>query len=247
VRRDSRLSLAFAAAILCGPIAAPARAGSPPYATDDTEIADKRGMAVIVQSTARPGAHFNMLAFDLTLPLSPRWEMTFVPRFAESRHGEARASGLGDTEVEVKYQLQSETESRPAIALEPNLTFATAAKHLGAGRLTIGLPVLVSKRLGPWRLSGQLGFERVGWKPGDDHAPVSLLLERTLNDRLTVGVEVANDLPMRRPGHGSGEVNVGASWAIRDGLVLQTAFGRRLAGGGAPADLHSTVALAVEF
>jgi hypothetical protein len=247
--RTPRLALGAAAtAMACGLIAAaPARADSPPYVTDDTGIADKLELMSFVRSAWHPGARFTTFGLDLVLPLNERWELTFAPRFEDARHGDRRATGLGDTEVAVKYLVQSETASRPAIALEPNLTFPTAAKHLGAGRLTIDLPVLISKTLGPWKLSGQFGFEREGFNPVDDHAPISLLLERTMSERLTLGVEVAHDLPMRRPGHGTSEVNVGASWVIRDGLALQTAFGRRLAGEDTAADLHSTLALAVEF
>ena len=224
-----------------------AHADAPPYDTTDTGIADKLELTSFLRVAAHPGAHFNTLGFDLAVPLGERWDLTLVPRFAESRHGDRRAAGFGDTEVALKYLVQAETDSRPAIAFEPNLTFPTGGKRLGEGRIAMELPVLVSKNFGPWKLSGQIGFERVGFEAGDDHAPLSLLLERTWGERLTLGVEVANDLPMRRPGHGSSEVNVGASWVIRDGLVLQTAFGRRLAGEDTSADLHSTLAFAVEF
>jgi Putative MetA-pathway of phenol degradation len=242
-----RQCLTLTAILLCGAGALPARADAPPYATTDTDIADKLELSSFVRSAGHDGRQFNTMGFDLAVPLAPRWEFTLVPRFAQTRGGAHDDLGLGDTEVAVKYLLLAETDARPAIALEPNMTFPTGGQRLGEGRVAVEIPVLISKSFGPWKVSGQVGFERVGLKANDDHAPVSLLVERTITERLSLGAELANDLPMRRPGQGSTEANVGAAWTFRDGLKLQTAFGRRLASRDATADLHSTVALAVEF
>jgi hypothetical protein len=239
---------AFAAAIACGAItAAPARAEAPPYVTTDTGIADKLELATFVSVAAHDGVGFSTLGFDLAVPLAPAWELTLVPRFAETRHDDQRTFGFGDTEVAVKFRALSETDDRPAVAFEPNLTFPTGGRRLGEGRMAIELPVLVSKGFGPWRVSGQVGFEQVGFKTPEDHAPVSLLVERTMTEHLTLGAELADDLPMRRASQGETEINFGAAWTFRDGLMLQSAFGRRLATQDTPADLHSTIALAVEF
>jgi Putative MetA-pathway of phenol degradation len=243
-----RQRLAFAVAVACGVIAAaPARAEAPPYVTTDTDIADKLELATFVSLAAHDGGHFSTLGFDLAVPLAPAWELTLVPRFAEAHHDDQGAIGFGDTEVAVKYLALSETDSRPAVAFEPNITFPTGGRRLGEGRVAIEIPLLVSKGVGPWRVSGQVGFERVGFKTPEDHAPVSLLVERTMTEHLSLGAELANDLPMRRPSQGSTEVNFGAAWTFHDGLKLQSAFGRRLATQDTPADLHSTIALAVEF
>ncbi|HEX3366723.1 transporter [Phenylobacterium sp.] len=239
---------ACAAAFACGMIAAaPARAEAPPYVTTDTNIADKLELATFVRVAAHDGARFSTLGFDLAVPLAPAWELTLVPRFAQARHGDRRTLGLGDSEVALKYLAFPETESRPAVAFEPNVTFPTGGQRLGERRVAIELPVLVSKGFGPWRVTGQLGFERVGFKTPEDHGPVSLLVERAMTEHLTLGAELANDLPMRRPSQGETEFNFGAAWTFHDGLKLQSAFGRRLATQETPADLHSTIALAVEF
>jgi hypothetical protein len=227
--------------------AASARAEAPPYVTTDTDIVDKLELSTFVGVAAHDSAHFSTFGFDLAVPLAPAWELTLVPRFAEARHDDRHASGLGDTEVAVKFLALPETDSRPAVAFEPNLTFPTGGRRLGGGRVAIELPVLTSKRFGPWRVSGKIGFERVGFKTPEDHAPVSLLIERTMTEHLTLGAELANDLPMRRPSQGETEINFGAAWTFHDGLKLQSAFGRRLATDDTPADLHCTIALAVEF
>jgi len=239
---------AFAAAMACGATtAAPARAEAPPFVTTDTDIADKLELATFVSVAAHDGVHFSTLGFDLAVPLAPSWELTLVPRFAQAGHGDQRESGFGDTEIAVKYLALSETDGRPAVAFEPNLTFPTGGRRLGEGRVAIEIPLLISKGFGPWRVSGQVGFERLGFKAPEDHAPMSLLLERTMSEHLSLGAELANDLPMRRPSQGETDVNFGAAWTFHDGLKLQSAFGRRLASQDTPADLHSTVALAVEF
>lgn len=240
---------AVAAAIMAyGAIAAaPARAEAPPYVTTDADIADRLELSSFIRVAAHDSAHFSILGFELAVPLAPAWELSLDPRFAEARHGGQHTSGLGDTEVAVKFLALSETDRRPAVTFEPNITFPTGRRRLGAGRVAIEIPVLVSKRFGSWRVSGQFGFERVGIKTPEYHAPVSLLVGRTMIEHLTLGAEVANDLPMRRPHRGETEVNFGAAWTFNDGLKLQSAFGRRLATEDTPADLHSTIALAVAF
>jgi hypothetical protein len=243
-----RRFISLAAAMVCGSIAAaPARAEAPPFVTTDTDIADRLELATFLSVAAHQDVRFSTLGFDLAVPLAPAWELTLVPRLAESRHGDRYRSGFGDTEVAVKRLVFSETDTWPAVAFEPNLAFPTGGRRLGEGRVAIEIPLLVSKGFGPWRVSGQIGFERVGFKTPEDHAPASILVERTMTEHLTLGAELANDLPMRRPSQGETEINFGAAWTFHDGLKLQSAFGRRLATQDTPAGLHSTVALAVEF
>ena len=237
-----------AAAVLCALASdTPARADAPPYATTDTGIADKLEFTGFAQSITQGRIGVDVLGLDLAIPLAPRWEMTIVPRMALVSDGDRRVMGVGDTEIAVKYLLLSETAVLPAIAIEPNLTIPTGGRRLGDGQVAIEIPLLISKAFGAWRLSGQFGYARDGFDARADHAPVSLLLERTIAKNFSLGVEIANDLPMRRPSRGPVQVNLGGSWAIRDGLVFEAALGRRLVSASEPADLHSCFALAIEF
>jgi hypothetical protein len=239
---------ALAAALLCGLIrGSPALADSPPYATTDTAIADRPELVSFLQSAIHAGAHSNTLGFDLAIPIAPRWELTVEPRFVEAAHGDRRAAGLGDTELAAEYLWLSETAHRPAIAIEPNLTLPTAQRGLGEGRVAIEMLLLIGKTFGPWKLSGQFGLERVGLDARADYTPVSLLIERAVTRRLSLGVEYANDLPMRTPGSGQTEVNAGATWWLREGLSLQAVLGRRLPSRDTPADFHSCLAFSVEL
>ena len=242
-----RLAIAIAAFLSGLSAVAPARADAPPYVTNDTEIADKLELSPFLQWSGRGRISVDTVGVDVAIPLAARWEMSIVPRFARIETPEGRLAGLGDTEVAVKYLAAPETALWPAIALEPNITFPTGGRRMGDGVVAIEVPLLISKAFGPWRLSGQLGYEREGAHARDDHAPISLLLERTIAKDFNLGVEIANDVPMRRPGHGSVEANLGGSWAIRDGLALHVAIGRRLASADASADVHTCLALAVEL
>jgi hypothetical protein len=243
----SRWALSAVAVLCTLASGAPARADAPPYATTDTGIADKLEFTGFAQSITQGRIGVDVLGLDLAIPLAPRWEMTIVPRMAVVSDGDRRAMGVGDTEIAVKYLVLPETNALPAIAIEPNLTIPTGGRRLGDGQVAIEVPVLISKAFGAWRVSGQVGYARDGFDGRADHAPVSLLLERTIAKNFSLGVEIANDLPMRRPSRGSAQVNLGGSWAIRDGLVFEAALGHRLASASEPADLHSCFALAIEF
>jgi hypothetical protein len=226
---------------------APAWADAPPYATTDTDIADKLELKSFLGSEAKNHWSANTLGFDLAIPLAPRWEMTVVPRLTAVDGRRRSMVGFGDTEIAVKYLTMSESASWPAIAIEPNLTLPTGSRHMGDGSIALQLPVLISKGFGPWRLSGQFAFERDVMRARNDRAPLSLLLERTVTKNVTVGAEIAESLSMRRPNQGQLETNIGAGWAIRDGLRLEATIGRRLAGGGEPADVHSCLSLDIEL
>lgn len=224
-----------------------ARADSPPYETTDTEIADKLELMSFVTEAHGPHQQIVTGAFDLAVPLAKRWEMTIVPSWSTVRQPGFSAQGLGDTEIAFKYLAVEESASLPAVAVEPNFTLPTGdrSKGLGEGVTQAELPVLVSKHWGPVRLTGRFGYARSG---ADEFAPVSILAERSfMDERLRLGVEAAGDLPLRRPSDVRGEVNVGASWKIRDGLELQAMVGRRTAGGEDEPRYHSRLVLRTEF
>jgi hypothetical protein len=243
--------LALAGAILCGLAGAtPARADGQAFATNEAEIGDQLELTSFVRSAVHGGRHFNANGLNLSIPIGQRWALELAPRLAEvgggGSGGGGRATGQGDTEIAVKYLVVTETDAWPAIALEPNLTVPTGGRR-GGGQVAIQISLLTAKTFGAWRLSGQFGYERQGSKTGDDHAPVSLLVERTVTKRLSLGAELVHDQPMRRHDRGSTEINVGGGWAIYDGLVLQAAVGRRLATPDESADFHSSFTLAVAF
>jgi hypothetical protein len=123
----------------------------------------------------------------------------------------------------------------------------TGGRRFGDDLVELELPILASKAWGPWSLSGEFGYERDGATSRNDHAPLSLLLERAVTGRFSVGVEMADDIPFRSGRRASLETNVGGDWTIRDGLQLELMVGRRTIGVDGPADLHSCLALAVEF
>jgi len=242
-----RRALPLAAMVAAVLAASAVRADSPPYETTDTEIADKLELMSFVTEAHGPHQQIVTGAFDLAIPLARRWEMTIVPSWSMVREPGLRAEGLGDTEIAFKYLAMEESASLPAIAIEPNFTLPTGdrSKGLGEGVTQVELPVLVSKHWGPVRLTGRFGYARSG---ADEFAPVSVLAERSfMDERFRLGVEAAGDLPLRRPSDLRGEVNVGGSWKLRDGLEIQAMVGRRTAGGQDEPRYHSRFVLRSEF
>jgi hypothetical protein len=244
MRRALPLAAMLAAVLAAAPAA---RADSPPYETTDTEIADKLELMSFVTEAHGPHQQIVTGAFDLAIPLARRWEMTIVPSWSTVHEPGLRAEGLGDTEIAFKYLAVEESATTPATAVEPNFTLPTGdrSKGLGEGVTQVELPVLVSKHWGPVRLTGRFGYARSG---ADEFAPVSILAERSfMDERFRLGVEAAGDLPLRRPSDLRGEVNVGGSWKLREGLEIQAMVGRRTAGGQDEPRYHSRLVLRTEF
>jgi hypothetical protein len=239
--------LALSAALCALGLAPSAHADSPPYLTTDTEPAEKIQAAPFVEASAMSGGYELTYAVDTAIPLAPGWEMTLVPRLVTIGDGRTAATGLGDTEIAVKYLAWSDKDAQVTIAFEPNVVLPTGGRRFGDDLVELELPILASKAWGPWSLSGEFGYERDGATSRNDHAPLSLLLERAVTGRFSVGVEMADDIPFRSGRRASLETNVGGDWTIRDGLQLELMVGRRTIGVDGPADLHSCLALAVEF
>ena len=235
-------------AALCTLAFAPsAHADSPPYLTTDTAPADKIEATPFLDTSATNGGYGLTYAVDTAIPLATGWEMTLVPRVVTIGDGRGAATGLGDTEIAVKYLAWSDKAAQLSIAFEPNIVLPTGGRRFGNDLVEAELPILVSKAWGPWSLSGEFGYERDGAEPRNDHAPLSLLLERAVAGRFSLGAEIGDDVPLRSGRRASREANLGGGWTIRDGLQLQVMVGRRTVGLDGPADVHSCLALAVEF
>ena len=239
--------LALSAALSALASAPSAHADSPPYLTTDTEPADKIEATPFLDTSAMSGGYVLTYAVDTAIPLATGWEMTVVPRVVTIGDGRGAVTGIGDTEIAVKYLAWSDKDAQLTIAFEPNVVLPTGGRRFGDDLVEAELPILVSKAWGPWSLSVEFGYERDGAASRNDHAPLSLLLERAVAGRFSVGAEIADDIPFRSGRGASREANLGGGWTIRDSLQLQLMVGRRTVGLDGPADLHSCLALAVEF
>jgi hypothetical protein len=210
----------------------PAAAG-PPFQTDDPEpvpfhhyeaygfgVFDHRSGATFLQA---PALEFNVGA-------APNLQLHVVVPMAYQTPG--HQFGVGDVELGVKYRFVQESARRPQIGVFPMLELPTgdAGRGLGNGSLWARLPVWLQKSHGPWTTYGGVGYE-VNHAPGmKDSLFAGWLLQRRLDERLTLGAEVFSQQAQEVGGRGTTFVDAGGYLNFRENLSLLFMLGHAVAG-----------------
>jgi hypothetical protein len=224
-----RLVCALAGLVVAA-LAGPARCDSPPYDTTDLDIADGLQLGLVTSQARDDGGDLAHESLEIGIPVAPRWELDITPTYAWSRRQGVRRGGPGDTEAEFKILALAETAARPAFGFNPTVVLPTGRGRdgLGEGVFQVELPVVATKGFGPYRLTAQAAYARSG---SLNHAPMSVLFEHSLGQRLRLGAEVMVDPPLGRGPGLEAEVNLGGVWQVTRKVALHAVIGHGLAGG----------------
>lgn len=126
-------------------------------------------------------------------------------------HGGRSRWGYGDTELGAKYRFLHETARRPQVGIFPLIEVPTGNEDrgLGNGTAQVFLPLWVQKSLGPWTTYGGAGYS---YETGGDHQRFwrfGWLLQRDLNEHITIGAEVYHETAPEVGGDGHTAFNLG--------------------------------------
>lgn len=215
--------------------ATPALAG-PPFLTDDPEPVDYHHFefyTFTTQDKAPDGTNITGPAIEYNIGAAPNVQIHFVVPFAfSSPVGGPNTSGLGDTEIGVKYRFVQETNNRPQIGIFPMIEVPTgnADKGLGNGRAWFRLPVWVQKSWGPWTTYGGGGVA-INHAPGaQDYGFAGWLLQRDFGDHHTFGGEIFYQGSPAVGGQASTFYNVGGVFKPSDGFNVLYSVGHTISG-----------------
>jgi hypothetical protein len=226
-------ALAFALVFATTPLA---WAGSP-FLTDDPETVPYHHKEFYIFSTLdeapdrktiqAPAFEFNFgVVPDLQLHLEAPYTSVYPERGSAEQ-------GIGDTEVGIKYRFVDEVGNRPQVGIFPAAELPTgdADRGLGNGRLWWRLPLWVQKSWGAWTSYGGGGYA-VNHAPGmRDYWFGVWLLQRQLNEHLTLGGEVFAQQADVEDGKSSTLLNFGGTYDIRTcGCSLLFSGGHSVAG-----------------
>ena len=188
-----RTALCFA---VCGSLASPAFAGLPLETESAYLPAKGHGLFEFAYEyqTSSEGKE-SALPFVFDYGLTDRLMVTIEPVAAVSIRPKVgpSASGFGDTEVALTYLVAPETESRPAFAVAGEIKFPTANDPLiGTGKTDYRLYGIVSKTVGKYSFSGNLGYTFVGSPSGTslgNAVDYAISAQYAATDRLTLCAE----------------------------------------------------------
>ena len=221
----------FACALLC----LPALAG-PPFKTDDPEPVDLGHLEFYVFAAGQrvPGESSGIgPAIEFNYGILPDTQFHIVAPVAYDRPEGARGnSGLGDTEIGIKFRFLHETDSRPQIGIFPLVEIPTgdAEKNLGAGHTQVYLPVWIQKGWGAWTTYGGYGWWRNPGEGNRNWTYAGWLLQRDLGEHLTLGGEAFHTTASTLDGRASNGFDIGGQVNIGEKHHLLFSIGRNFSG-----------------
>ena len=152
-----------------------------------------------------------------------------VPWLLVDESGRTR-SGIGPSNVGVKWRFYDSGDTGRSISIYPQLEFASPGssveRGLVEGDTTLFLPVEFVQPLGPVSMNLEVGY--LVSDPGDELV-LGVALGRELGDRLELLAEVWGFEPVSG-GEGLWVANLGVRYGLREGLTLLMAGGRGVAG-----------------
>lgn len=207
----------------------------PPFVTDDPEPPPPGGWEInipfILERT--PGkTEMDAPLFDLNYGL-PDIQLKAEFPIEVVREDEAgTAAGAGDLVLGVKWRFYNNEKSQLQIGMYPQLLVPTGdeSRGLGKGQPAYLFPLVAQKSWDKWTLFGNVGY---WWQTAADeqnYVYAGAVLEREINNRLELGVELFGNSPKERGSGSELAFNVGGSWKLNKHLNLLFTGGRDITG-----------------
>jgi hypothetical protein len=211
-----------------------AQAG-PPFVTDDPEPPPPGGWEInvpFILERASGSTDMDAPLFDLNYGLPNVQLKLEFPVEIVHEDGAGMATGPGDVLLGVKWRFFNNDQSQLQLGTYPQLLAPTGdrVRGLGQGQPAYVLPLLVQKSWDKWTLYGNVGY---WWQNGADtrnYFYAGAVLEREINERLTLGVELFGNSPKERGGRSDIAFNFGGSWKLSTHLNLLFTAGRDIVG-----------------
>jgi outer membrane putative beta-barrel porin/alpha-amylase len=210
------------------------RAG-PPFVTEDPEPPPPGGWEInvpfIIQRT--PGqTEMNAPLFDLNYGLPNIQLKLEIPVEVVHEDGDGTAAGTGDLILGVKWRFLNNERSQFQLGTYPQVLVPTGdhSRDLGQGGSAFVFPLIAQKNWDKWALYGNVGY---WWQTGAenrDYVYAGAVLEREINERLTLGVELFGNSPKERGGRSELAFNIGGTLKLRRRLNLLFTGGRDIVG-----------------
>lgn len=209
----------------------------PPFLTDDPEPVDYQHSEFYAFGTydkTPDGSSTALPAFEYNYGVFPEIQLhLIIPFTTVSATGAPTQSGLGDTEIGVKYRFVDETDDRPQIGIFPMVEAPTgnAARGLGNGQVWYRLPLWIQKSWGSWTSYGGVGYA-INHATGMQNSWFSgWLLQRDLSETITLGGELFRQQADTQGGEGTTLVNLGGYYNMTGcGCSLLFSGGHSIAG-----------------
>jgi hypothetical protein len=207
----------------------------PPFVTDDPEPPPPGGWEInvpfILERT--PGkTEMDAPLFDLNYGLPDIQLKLEIPIEVVHEDSSGTLAGAGDLLLGVKWRFLDIEKSQLQLGIYPQLLLPTGdhARGLGDGGSAFVFPLLAQRNWEKWTLYANVGY---WWQTGAetrDYFYAGAVIEREINERLTLGAELFANSPKERGGRSELAFNVGGTWRLNEHLNLLFSGGRDIVG-----------------
>ncbi|MGH8469505.1 MAG: hypothetical protein ACREX3_04530 [Gammaproteobacteria bacterium] len=233
---DRKLRWNWLGGLVCfvgGGWVSPSPAG-PPFTTNDPDPPEIGQWELILPATLKRNGNGQVSGELVTIDVNygyDRYTQLSVELpipYAETREG-ARQFGVGDVLLEYKRRFGTD-EYQGYLGINPEITLPTGSERhgLGAGRVTVQLPLLYQKRWGDNWFYGDLRYKWQAGEAGKSYWFLGVALERRLNERLKVGAELFGTTPQAHGDEFNLSFNLGGRYRWDPGKELIASIGRSL-------------------
>ena len=210
------------------------RAG-PPFVTDDPEPPPPGGWEInipYIVERASGTTEMDVALFDLNYGLPNIQLKLEIPVKIVREDSSGTAAGAGDLLIGVKWRFLNDEHSQFQLGTYPQVLAPTGdrARGLGQGQPAYLLPLLLQKSWGKWTVYGEVAYWWQTAPETRDYIYAGAVLEREINDRLTIGVELFGNSPKEHDGRSELAFNLGGLWKLNKHLNLLFSGGRDIVG-----------------
>lgn len=196
--------------------------GGPPMITDDTETVPKGHWEINTAFTIErgfDGRFFGTPLLDINYGLSKNTQLKVeIPWLVLRRNGQRGISGLGNTNIGVRWRFRDETEKqRVAISIYPQIEFNNPTPSVRRGLVDKGpeflMPLQWQTMVGKFAVGGDVGYR---FKRGPDQMIYGFIVGRELNDSVEVMGEIHGTGPRAKLGDSEVVYNFGSRVKVTD-------------------------------
>jgi hypothetical protein len=211
-----------------------AQAG-PPFVTDDPEPPPPGEWEINVPFIIErmPGkTEMDAPLFDFNYGLPNVQLKLEIPVRIVHEDNDGTAAGAGDLLLGVKWRFFNNQKSQLQFGIYPQLLVPSGdhTRGLGEGEPGFVFPVLAQKSWEKWTLYGNVGYWWQTAAETRDYFYAGAVLEREINERLELGVELFGNSPKEHGGRSELAFNVGGTWKLNEHLNLLFSGGRDIVG-----------------
>jgi Putative MetA-pathway of phenol degradation len=207
----------------------------PPFVTDDPEPPPSGGWEInvpfILERT--PGkTEMDAPLFDFNYGLPDVQLKLEIPVRVVHENSDGTSAGPGDLLLGVKWRFLNNERSQVQVGIYPQLLLPTGdhARGLGEGQPAFVLPLVAQESWEKWTLYGNIGFWWQTAAETRNYVYAGAVLERKINERLELGVELFGNSPKERSGRSDVAFNIGGTWKLSKHLNLLFSGGRDIVG-----------------